>query len=249
MLTDSHLHISKESFNDIDLILNNAKNNGVVKCINNATDFVDMDEVIDISKKYDSVYYTLGVHPENVTDNFNLIEDKIKENINDKKFVGIGEIGLDYYYTKENKDEQIALFDFQLSLAEKYNLPVVVHSREATKDTIDTLKRHNVRGVIHCFSGSLETASIYLKMGFYIGVGGVVTFKNANIKDVIKEIPLNRIVLETDSPFLAPTPYRGTVNEPKNIRVIAEFISELKGVSTHEVEQITEENIHALYNI
>ena len=121
--------------------------------------------------------------------------------------VAIGEIGLDYYYTKENRDKQIEVFEFQLALAEKYNLPVIVHSREATLDTINSIKKFKVRGVIHCFSGSLETANIFMKLGFYFGVGGVMTFKNSKIDQVIKNIPLDRIVLETDSPYLTPEPF------------------------------------------
>ena len=249
MLTDSHCHITKEYYENIDEIISNAKDNHVYKFINNATGFDDMEEVINISKKYDNIYYTLGIHPENLTLEFNKLHDIISNNITDKKFIGIGEIGLDYHYSKKEKEEQIKLLDYQLSLAEELNLPVVIHSRDATMDTIDVLKRHNCRGVIHCFSGSLETAKIYLKMGYYIGVGGVLTFKNANIKDVIKEIPLDRILLETDSPYLAPVPFRGQRNEPKNILAIAEFLADLKGISLEEVMEITENNIKNLYNI
>lgn len=249
MLTDSHCHITKEYYENIDEIVNNAKDNQVYKFINNATGFNDIDEVIEISKKYDNIYYTLGIHPENLTLEFSKLHDIIFKNINDNKFIGIGEIGLDYHYCKDEKDDQIKLLDYQLSLAEELDLPVVIHSRDATMDTIDVLKRHNCRGVIHCFSGSLETAKIYLKMGYYIGVGGVLTFKNANIKDVIKEIPLDRILLETDSPYLAPVPFRGERNEPKNILSIAEFLANLKEVTLEEVMKITENNIKNLYNI
>ena len=194
------------------------------------------------------MYGAIGIHPEHV-DNYTKEDlEFIEKNLKNEKIIAIGEIGLDYHYTKENKKEQIELFEQQLKLAEKYNKPVIVHSREATKDTIDTLKKYQVKGVIHSFSGSYETACIYIKMGFLLGVNGVITFKNSNIKEVYKSISLHNIVLETDSPYLAPTPYRGKKNEPANILVIAEFLASLYGVSLSYLSEVTNENISRIFD-
>lgn len=243
MFTDTHCHIFKEYFDDIDATLNKALENKVNRYINNADNILSSKEVLELVSKYTTMYGAIGIHPEYV-DNYTK-EDLsfIEKNLTNKKIVAIGEIGLDYHYTKENKEKQIELFERQLKLAEKYNKPVIVHSREATKDTIDTLKKYKVKGVIHSFSGSFETACIYIKMGFLLGVNGVITFKNANLKEVYKKVPLHNIVLETDSPYLAPVPYRGKKNEPANILVIAEFLASLYGVSISYLSEVTNENI------
>lgn len=247
--TDTHAHIFNEYFKDFGKVIEEAKNNSVYKIINAATSFGNIEEVLETSEKYPNIYACIGLHPEDlVKDNIKL-EKYIIDNLNNEKLVAIGEIGLDYYYTKENKNEQIELFEYQLSLAEKYGLPVVVHSREATLDTINSLKKYKVKGVIHCFSGSLETANILINMGFYIGVGGVMTFKNSKIDTIIKEIPLDRIILETDSPYLTPEPFRKYSNEPKYIKTIAEYLANLKNISLEEVSRVTEKNVRDLYNI
>ena len=173
----------------------------------------------------------------------------IEEHIKNEKIVAIGEIGLDYHYEKEKREEQIELFEAQLSLAEKYHLPVVVHSREATLDTIQSLKKFKVNGVIHSFSGSLETAEIYIKMGFLLGVNGVITFKNCNLKDVIEKLDLHNIVLETDSPYLTPVPFRGKQNDPSKVSIIADFICDLKDITCEELAKITNENIKRVFDI
>lgn len=248
-LTDTHAHIYKEYYENIDEIIFSSKENNVNKIINAATNFENINEVLDLSKKYSNVYSAIGIHPEEEVLNYDELENIINANLNNSSLVAIGEIGLDYYYTKENKEEQIKLFEYQLSLAEKYQLPVIVHSRAATEDTIKCLKKYHVKGIIHCFNGSLETANIYIKLGFYIGVGGVLTFKNSKIDEVIKNISLDHIVLETDSPYLTPEPYRKYSNEPKYIKVIAEYLANLKNVSLEEIALKTEENVHNLFNI
>lgn len=247
MFTDTHCHIFKEYFDDIDTTLNKALGNKVNRYINNADNINSCKEVLELVSEYPTMYGAIGIHPEYV-DNYTK-EDLffIEKNLTNKKIVAIGEIGLDYHYTKDNKEKQIELFESQLKLAEKYNKPVIVHSREATKDTIDTLKKYKVKGVIHSFSGSFETACIYIKMGFLLGVNGVITFKNANIKEVYERIPLHNIVLETDSPYLAPVPYRGKKNEPANILVIAEFLASLYGVSISYLSEVTNENIARIF--
>ena len=165
------------------------------------------------------------------------------------KMVGLGEIGLDYYYGKENKDLQLQLFERQLALAEKLDLPVVIHSRDATLDTIQLLKKYSVSGVIHCFSGSLETAQEYIKMGFSLGIGGVVTFKNSKLREVVAQIPLENIVLETDSPYLTPEPFRGKKNSSKYVPYIALAIAENKNISIDEVASITTKNAKKIFHI
>lgn len=249
MLTDTHCHLTKEFFQDIDEIIENAKMSGVGRYISAADSIVSSKEMILLGEKYKDIYITLGIHPENCFDSLDDIANIIEENKNNSKFVAIGEIGLDYYYGKENKLRQIEVFEYQLALAEKYNLPVVVHSREATLDTINSIKKYNVKGVMHCFSGSLETAKELIKMGFYIGVGGVMTFKNSKIDEIIKGIPLNKIVLETDSPFLTPEPFRKHSNEPKYIKTIAEYLANLKHIDISEVEKITENNVKEIFSI
>lgn len=250
MFTDTHCHITSEFYTNIDEIVENARKRNIHKLIIDADDIDSCYEVVDIASRFDNVYFTLGIHPEHVDEDVTKLREIVEQNKDNPKFVAIGEIGLDYYYTKENKDKQLKLLNEQMTIAKEYNKPVIIHSREATKDTIDTLKEYpEVIGDIHCFSGSLETAREYIKMGYYIGVGGVATFKNANIKDVIKELPIDRILLETDSPFLAPTPLRGTTNEPANIDLIAEFLSDYLGLEKNELSRITEENVKRLFKI
>lgn len=247
MFVDTHCHIFKSDYDNIDEVLNNASNNNVKYYINNGSDREYNKEVLELVKQYDNMYGALGIHPETV-DDYSLDDiEFIKNNLSNEKIVAIGEIGLDYHYTKENKDEQIKLLEMQLSLAEEYNLPVIIHSRDATEDTINTLKKFNCRGTIHSFSGSLETAKIYIKMGYLLGINGVITFKNCNIKDVIKEVGLDNIVLETDSPYLTPVPYRGMQNNPSHILDIAKFVSELYNVSLEELSYRTNENIKRMY--
>lgn len=249
MFVDTHCHIYDEYYDDIEKVLKKIKDNNIGKIINNGCDAKSNIEVLKKVSSYDFMYGALGIHPESVLDYKKEDIDFIEKHLNDEKIVAIGEIGLDYHYGKENKEAQISLFEEQLKLAEKYNKPVIIHSRDATLDTIETIKKYKVRGVIHSFSGSLETANIYLKLGFLLGVNGVITFKNCNLKDVIKEIPLEKIVLETDSPYLTPVPFRGERNDSSHINEIAEFVASLKGVSMEHLANITNENIHQVFDI
>lgn len=249
MFTDSHCHLFKECFDNIDEVISSAKENEVIKYISAADAVSTCYEMIELSKRYKDVYIALGIHPENCFDSMDEFEEILKNNHDNNKVVAVGEIGLDYYYGKENKNKQIEVFEYQLKLAEKYNLPVIVHSREATLDTINSLKKFKVRGVIHCFSGSLETAREYIKMGFYVGIGGVMTFKKSKIDEIIKDIPLDRLILETDSPYLTPEPFRKYKNEPKYIKTIAEYLANLKNVSLQEVSETTQNNIKSIFFI
>ena len=248
MLIDTHCHIYSEYYNNINKVLDLAKNSNVNILINNGCDSKSNKEVIDLLDKYKNMYGAIGIHPEEV-DNYSLDDIKfIEKNLNNKKVVAIGEIGLDYHYSKENKEKQIKLFELQLDIANKYKVPVIIHSRDATEDTINILRKYNIKGVIHSFSGSLETAKIYIKMGFLLGINGVVTFKNCNLKDILVNIGLNNIILETDSPYLTPVPYRGKQNNPSHILDIAKYISEIFNVSLEEVSKITTKNVLDLYN-
>lgn len=249
MFTDTHCHIFKEYYEEIDKIIEKAKNVNINRVINNGCDHKSNVEVIDSINKYPNMYGAIGIHPESVdtysTEDLTFIE----KNLNNPKIVAIGEIGLDYHYTKEKKEKQIELFEYQLNLAEKYHMPVIIHSREATEDTINILKKHKVTGVIHSFSGSLETARIYINSGFLLGLNGVITFKNSKLKEVIKEIGLENILLETDSPYLTPEPFRGTKNEPARVSIIADFICDLKGVTKEYLANITNDNIKRIFDI
>ena len=249
MLTDTHCHLFNEYFDDIDKVINDAKDNKVTRYINNATNLDNCREVIITSKNNKDIFYSLGIHPDSVEDDLEELRKLVIDNLNDEKFIAIGEIGLDYHYGKENKDRQIKVFEYQLALAEEFNLPVIIHSRDATLDTLDCIKKYNVKGSLHCFNGSLEIAKEYIKLGFYFGVNGVITFKNAKINEVIKELPINRILLETDTPYLTPEPFRKYSNEPKYILTIAEYIANLYDISLDEVMRITEENVTNLFDI
>ena len=228
------------------IALKKIENEGI-RCIVNGCDIVSNNEVLELSSRYGFIYSAIGFHPsevEKVPDNYISYLEKNIDSV-----VAIGEIGLDYYWVKDNKNEQIELFESQLKLAEKYNKPVIIHSRDAWNDTYNILSKYKVKGVIHAFSGSLEMANLFIKLGFKLGIGGVITFKNCNLKDVIKEIDINNIVLETDSPYLSPEPLRGKQNSPLNLKYIAEFISNIKDISYIDVCKITSNNASKLFDL
>ena len=250
MFIDTHCHLSKEYYEDIDKIINKSKDNQVNILIISGCDKKGIIEGLEIIDKYPNIYMTVGFHPSEVEtikdEDIIWLEKIINKN---KKIIGIGEIGLDYYWVKDNKEKQRELFKKQLNLAAKINLPVVIHSREATKDTYDILKKYKLKGIIHCYSGSLEIAKEYIKLGYKIGIGGVITFKNTNLVEVVKEIALKDITLETDSPYLAPTPYRGKQNSPEYIPIIAEKIAEIKEIKKEEVGEITTSTVTSLFDL
>jgi len=249
MYIDTHCHLSIEDYDNIDDVIKENRNNNIDKIIISGCTKSSIIESLDLSSKYDDVYVTIGFHPSEADittkDDLKFLE----KSLSNKKVVGIGEIGLDYHYGKENVERQKQLFISQLDLAKKYNLPVVIHSRDATQDTIDILKSYDLRGDIHCFSGSLETAKIYISMGYYLGIGGVVTFKNSSLYKVIEKIGLSNIVLETDSPYLSPEPFRGTKNTSKNVPIIANRIAEILNIDVSEVSRITYSNAVKLFDL
>lgn len=249
MLIDTHCHLFKEYFNDLDSVIREAEENNVGLYISAADNIEACKEMIELSKENNNIYFCLGVHPSCLNEGMDILEKLVVDNLNNPKFIAIGEIGLDYYYGKENKEKQIEIFERQLEIAEKYNLPVVIHSREATLDTLNILKKYNVTGVIHSFNGSLEIAKEYIKMGFKLGVNGIITFKNCKLKEVIRELELSNLVLETDAPYLTPEPFRKYSNEPKYILTIAEFLSDLFNVPLEEVVKITTKNAYDIFDI
>lgn len=250
MFTDTHCHIYNEYYdNNIEQVYEKMKEANVDRIINNGCDSNSNKEVLNFLGKYSWMYGAIGIHPESADSYTDEDLKYIEEHINDEKVVAIGEIGLDYYWTKDNKEKQKELFEYQLKLAERVNKPVIVHSREATQDTIDILKKYNVRGVIHSFSGSYETACIYIKMGFLLGINGVITFKNCNLKDVVAKLDLGNIILETDSPYLTPVPYRGKRNDSSHVFDIAKYICDLKGCTLEELAKETNGNISRCFDI
>lgn len=252
-MIDTHSHINTIKGLSIDEILEEAKNNGVEKIILPSAELSDIDEVFKISEKYENVYGLLGLHPSEVKDWSEALENKIKEYCKQsKKIVGIGEIGLDYYWDKSFNELQKEIFIKQIKLANELNLPISIHDREAHKDTFDILKEHNKNStvIMHCFSGSVEFMKECIKEGFYIAIGGVVTFKNAvKVKEVAKGVPPEKLLLETDAPYLTPVPYRGKENHPAYVKYVAEEIAKLREISFEEIDKITTENAKRIFNI
>ena len=245
MQIDTHCHLSYEDYDNLDEVVKN-----IDIAITSGTNDDTNKEVLDVVSKYNNIYGTLGIHPEDIdsiSDNsFKFIED----NLNNKKIVAIGEIGLDYYWVKDNKEEQKELLRKQMKIAEKYNMPVVIHSREAIEDTYNILKNYKVKGTIHCFSSSYEMALKFIKLGYKIGIGGVVTFKNSKkLQDIVDRLDLKDILLETDSPYLSPEPLRGKKNVPYNTYYVAKKIAEIKNVSIDEVLTVTGENAIELFDL
>ena len=250
MYIDTHCHILKEEYSNIDELITECKLKNVNKIIISGCELNNIEESIEISNKYENIYLSLGYHPSEASKITNIDIENLKNKIiQNKKVVAIGEIGLDYYWSKDNKKKQKKLFNCMLNLAEELNLPVVIHSRDAFQDTYDILKKRNLKGVIHCFSGNLENAKMYISIGYKLGIGGVLTFKNSKLKDVIKFIDLNHIITETDSPYLAPEPYRGKQNSPINIPIIVQEIAKQKNVDIKEVETKIENNVKELFQI
>lgn len=243
MFIDTHMHIGDDFGVQPDLYVKNASYAQVEVLI---ASFCEKDDIMLSTKfveKYKNLYACIGYHPEVsnkiVEKDYEILEEMVKNN---PKIVAIGEIGLDYHWDKDNKDKQKEVFCKQLELAEKLKVPVVIHSRDSINETYEILKKYKVSGVIHCFSGSLEMAKKFISLGFLLGIGGVVTFKNSKLFEVIEKLELTNIVLETDSPYLTPEPNRGKTNESSNIFYIAQKIAEIKNIPLENVAKITTEN-------
>ncbi len=254
MIFDSHAHYDDEAFDkDRDRLLSTLEEQSVGCIVNVGASFQGAKDSVELSMRYPHVYAAVGVHPDHVGELDEVKMQHLREMCTMEKTVAVGEIGLDYYWDKESHELQKEWFKKQMELAKEVDLPVIVHSREAAQDTFDLIKSEHAGttgGVIHCFSGSKEMAKEYIKMGYYIGVGGVVTFKNARVlKEVVKSIPLERILTETDCPYLAPVPFRGKRNCSAYISYVLDMIAELKGISREEAEQVTYENARNMYRI
>lgn len=248
MLVDTHCHVLSEYYDNIEEVVARAKAAGVGMIIVNGVNSQSNREVLELVSKYDIVYGAIGIQPEEVEmvteDDFEFIE----KHICDDKILAVGEIGLDYHYDVD-REKQKYVFKRQLEIAKKYQKPVIVHSRDCIQETYDILKLSGLKGVMHCYSGSVEMAREFCKIGFCLGIGGIVTFKNAvKLVEVIKEIPLEYIVLETDSPYLSPEPYRGKVNQPANVSVILQKICDIKGLNYKETSEVTTGNVLRLFD-
>ena len=248
---ESHAHYDDKRFREDreELLRELLPACGVSHVINIGCDVKSSETSVRMAEKYDYIYAAVGVHPHELYDMSSQTIDKLRKLSEHKKVVAIGEIGLDYYYDTHPREFQRFWFIQQLRLAEETGLPVVIHSREASQDTFDIIERSKVRrGSIHCYSGSAEMAKEYVKMGFHIGVGGVVTFPNAKkLVEVVEAIPLENILIETDCPYLSPVPNRGKRNDSRNLKHIVDKIAEIKGVTPEKVAEITKNNAETLF--
>lgn len=247
MIIDTHCHVIDLEYDNIDEIINRFKDNIMII---SGYDSISNRNVVDIVKKYKNVYGTLGFHPSEV-DKFSEEEfNYIKNNINNSKIVGIGEIGLDYHYGSNNKEKQIKMFKSLLDLAQSENISVVIHTRDAAQDTMNILKNYKLKVDIHCFGYSLEIAKECIKRGYKLGIGGVLTFKNSKkLVEIVSNIPIENILLETDSPYLTPEPFRGKKNEPFYLSYVIDKISKIKKISIDEVKKITTKNAKEQFDL
>lgn len=249
-LIDTHAHL--DMYEDWDVIIKNAKENGIKKIIIPAVETEYFQKILDIANSYEDVYCMMGIFPTEAKNWHDGILDDIREFAKNEKVVSIGEIGLDYYWDKSFVDKQKDIFIKQVKLANELGLPIEIHDREAHKDVFDILVEYNKTSdvVFHCFSGSVEFARECLKQGWYLALGGVVTFKNAvKTKEVAKDVPLDRLMLETDSPYLTPVPFRGKENQPAYVRFVAEEIAKLREVEVEEIIEATTKNAEKVFGI
>ena len=252
MIFETHAHYDDEKFDeDRDALLSSMKENGIGRIINVSANLESLENTRKLMEQYPFIYGAFGLHPDEVGDLNEDVMERMRGLCRLEKAVAVGEIGLDYYWDKENHEKQQYWFRRQIALAREEKLPMIIHSREAAADTLRVMKEEKseeIGGVIHCFSYSAEMAEEYLKMGFYLGIGGVVTFKNAKkIKEVVQMAPMERILLETDSPYLAPVPYRGKRNSSLYLPYVVRGIAEIKGISEEEVIETTEKNAVRLF--
>ena len=253
MIIDSHCHLDKLSYEKnnttLDNVVQNALNNGVSHILSVCVKLDEFEEMLNMIENYDNIFASCGVHPLDITDSINT-ELLFKFASNDK-VIAIGETGLDYYYDKTNNFMQQDSFRKHIDIAKKIRKPLIIHTRSARKDTIDILineKGDDIGGVLHCFTESYEMAKKAIDLGFYISISGIVTFKKAHeLQDVVKKLPLDRLLIETDSPYLAPVPHRGKENQPAYVRHVAECIATLKNINFDEVAEITTRNFNNLF--
>ena len=254
-MIDSHVHLDDEAFKgDREDIIKSLGENGIELVINNSSDLPSSERSVELANKYENIYAAIGVHPHEARTYDDEVEKRLIELSRDKKVLAIGEIGLDYYYDNSPRYVQKEVFKRQIELAAKLKKNIVIHSRDAAKDTFDILKeaheKYDFTALIHCFSQSVDMMREYLKMGDYIALGGAVTFKNAKTpKEVAKAVDLDRLLLETDCPYMTPVPYRGKRNEPKLVKFTCQYIADLRQMDALELEKITGENTKRFFGI
>lgn len=255
-MIDSHAHLDDRKFNkDQEDLIGRFDEDGLEFVVNIGSDIETSRASVALAQKYEKIYAAIGIHPHDADSYNEKIEQELIALSKEDKVVALGEIGLDYYYDNSPREVQKEVFERQLELAHSLNLPIVIHSREATKDTFDRIKNHlekypEDKVLIHCFSGSLETMKEYIRLGCYIALGGAVTFKNARVpKEVAIEVPLDRLLLETDSPYLTPEPLRGKRNEPSYVRYVGDFIANLRKMNLDDLLEKTAENTKEFYGI
>lgn len=254
MIFDTHTHYNDEAFDpDRESILRLLPKQNVYAVIDNGGNLETSAKAIELSEKYSYVYAAVGFHPEYLSDkdiDVNTLICELEKMLDNEKVVAVGEIGLDYHFNADNKEIQKKVFESQVEMAIKHDLPIIVHDRDAHGDTLEILKKYKPRGVVHCFSGSVEMAREILKIGMSLGIGGVVTFKNAkSIVEVVKDVPISSIVLETDAPYLAPVPLRGKRCMSSYIEYTAKKVAEFKKMSLDDVLKATKNNAIKLFNI
>jgi TatD DNase family protein len=242
MIIDTHCHLDKEDYNNLDEIIKEMNDNIMIAT---AVDLKTSKHVVELCNKYKNIYGVIGFHPTELDKYSEEALEELEKLLQQEKIVGIGEIGLDYHYGKENKLLQQEVFIKQIKLAQKYNLPIVIHSRDAALDTLEIIKKYkteNMKIDMHCYSYSLEIAEQLIKMNVKLGIGGVLTFKNSHkLKEIVEKFDLTNFLLETDSPYLTPEPYRGTTNKPYYVEIVAKKVAEIKNISEEEVKRITTE--------
>ena len=249
MIIDTHCHLDIKDYDNLEEVIKNMEGNYMIA---SGYNLESNKHVIELVNKYDNIFGTIGLHPSDVTEDYESDLLFIESNINNPKIVGVGEIGLDYYWEKDNKELQKKVFIKQIELARKYNKTIVIHSREAILDTYNILDEYlgNNKAVLHCYSSNIEMAKRFKKFNIKFGIGGVLTFKNSSkLKEVVKELDLSDLLLETDSPYLTPEPYRGKKNEPSYTKYVAEAIAKIKEVEYEEVLEITTQNAISQFDL
>ena len=248
-LIDTHSHIYYDQYeDDLPKVINDAEDSEIKRIVCVGTDIETSYQSIEIADQYDNVFCTVGCHPHEASKMKNGYLNTIEDMCKHDKVIAIGETGLDYFYNHSSKSIQKKIFIDQIELSNNLNLPIVIHNRESDKDLLEILKRFKPKGVIHCFSGNLKMAKEVTNLGLLISFTGIITFKNFNHLDVIEEIDLNNIMVETDSPYLSPIPHRGKRNEPKHVKIIAEKIAEIKNLPTQKVIKQTTKNAFKLFH-
>lgn len=254
MLIDTHVHLNAEQYvNDLDEVIERARENGIEKMVVIGCDRPTIERTMELIDEHEDIYGVIGWHPVDAIDCTDEDLEWIEQLSKHEKIVGIGEMGLDYHWDKSPKDVQKDLFKKQIELAKRVNLPIIIHNREATEDCVAILKEmhaEEIGGIMHAFSGDESVADEIIDMNFYVSLGGPVTFKNAQLpKDIAVHVPIDRLLVETDAPYLTPHPYRGKRNEPAYVKLVAEKIAELRQISYEELAQTTSENAKRLFKI